>query len=82
MRPAYRVRDALVTVDHALRGAEAAVDARGAEGFGAVAPCVARSLVELDDALEAVGARMPDELGRVLELARGYGGACAAPGGA
>lgn len=82
MRPAYRLRDALVTVDRGLRSAEAAVDARGAEGFAEIAPCVALSLAELGDALDALGARMPDELERVLTLAKSYGGACAAPGGA
>lgn len=80
MAPGFRLEEALRHVRADLYAAEAAADATGADGFAAIAPCVARSVDALAEALEALRVELPDELDEVRAIARGFGGACAAQG--
>src|SRR5690606_12090856 len=79
MRPGFRLEEALRHVRSDLFAAEAALDATDHDGFARVAPCLARSLNELAEALEVLGAELPDGLATVRGLVARYGGACRAP---
>lgn len=76
MRPAFRLEEALRATRAALYGAEAAIDAAGAQGWERAAPCVARALGELGEAGAALGLELPPAAAQLFDLARGVGGSC------
>jgi hypothetical protein len=75
-KPARDIRNALIHVHRDLMAAEAATTAASGGGFASVAPCVARSIAELDAALEAVGVELPEKLAELADFARPFGGLC------
>lgn len=76
MRPAFRLEEALRGARAALYAAEATVDALGSDGWLQAAPCVAKALGDLSDALEAFGVPLPRDLANLLEVAQSVGGLC------
>lgn len=78
----YRVEEAVRGARSFLFGAEAAVDATGAEGLVPLASCIAKAIAELRDAVLVVGELVdvdipiPPEIDGVIDFFRTFGGQC------
>lgn len=76
MGRSYRLDAAVGTLDRAVRAAQAALDASGADGARRALPCVARAAAEATEAFREAGLAVPHDVSRLLSVAEGVAGGC------
>lgn len=76
MAPAYRLDQAVGVFRGLLLATEAAIDASGADGWIAMAPCLVSSAAELSTALTEAGLPIPSQVSAIAQLAANVAGEC------
>lgn len=76
MEPAYKLDRSVAAYRGILLAAEATVDATGADGWAAIAPCVIEAAENLHEALAEARIPIPEEVGIILSLGGSVAGEC------
>jgi hypothetical protein len=76
MEPAYKVDAAVAVFSSWLLATEASIDATGADGWRAIAPCVLGAARHLAAAFTAAGLRVPEQVTAILALGGSIAGEC------